>query len=77
MTTVNFLLDSVLAVGWFCLALLAAGCALLVFLIGRVAGDAIAARWHARRLIRDVQLYVHRPALRPLYDTHDQPRKEM
>jgi hypothetical protein len=76
MTAVEFALNSLHAVGWFCLAILAAGCALVIGLFGRFTGDCIADRWHAHRLIRDVQLYVHRPLLRPLFDTHDQPRKE-
>lgn len=80
MTLIGFLLDSVLAVGWIALLILAAGVALLVaglaIALGRWTGTRLAIRHHSRRLIRDAQLYVHRPALRPLFDTHDQPRKE-
>lgn len=76
MTAVEFLLNSLLLVGSIALGILGAGFALLVVLLGHFTGDCIATRWHTRRLIRDVQLYVHRPTLRPLFDTHDQPRKE-
>lgn len=81
MTAVDFALDSILAVGWIAAFILAAGVVLLVaglaVALGRWTGTCLAIRWHARRLIREVQLYVHRPMLRPLFDTHDQPRKEM
>jgi hypothetical protein len=81
MTAVDFALDSVLAVGWIAVIILAAGVALLVtglsVALGRWTGTHLAIRYHARRLIRDAQLYADRPALRPLIDTHDQPRKEI
>ena len=81
MTLVDFALDSILAIGWIAVIILAIGVALLVtglsVALGRWTGMRLAIRYHARRLIRDAQLYANRPALRGLFDTHDQPRKEM
>jgi len=81
MTLVDFALDSILAIGWIAVIILAAGVALLAsglfVALGRWTGTRLAIRYHARRLVRDAQLYADRPALRGLFDTHDQPRKEM
>jgi hypothetical protein len=65
-----------LALGWLALTFIGAPVAAVLFIAGRWTWRRTTVRWHARRLIRDVQLYVHRPALRGLFDTHDQPRKE-
>ena len=76
MTTVAFLLDSVLAVGWIALAILAAGVALVPFVAGCWAGTAVAARYQGRRLARYCELYVRYPGARAALDTNYQPRKE-
>jgi hypothetical protein len=65
-----------LSLGWLALTFIGAPTAAVLFIAGRWAWTRITVARHARRLIRDVQLYVHRPLLRPLFDTHDQPRKE-
>lgn len=66
-----------LALGWLALTFIGAPTAAVLFIAGRWAWNRITVARHARRLIRDAQLYANRPGLRPLFDTHDQPRKEM
>lgn len=81
MTAVGFLLDSILAVGWIALLILAAGVALLVaglaIALGRWTGTRVAARYQGRRLVHYCQLYLFDDIIRAALDTNYQPRKEM
>ncbi|WP_109000826.1 hypothetical protein [Streptomyces rishiriensis] len=65
-----------LALGWIAVTVIVAPTAAVLVAAALWTYRRIRVRLAVRRLIRDVQLYVHRPMLRPLFDTHDQPRKE-
>lgn len=62
-------IDVILAVGGIAVALIAAGTALIPVLLGALAGDEMAIRWHARQLGRQTEAYANHPANR-------RPRKE-
>lgn len=58
-------IDVILAVGGIAVALIAAGTALIPILLGALAGDEMAIRWHGRQLARRVENYINHPAHRP------------
>ncbi|MFI1928300.1 hypothetical protein [Streptomyces sp. NPDC020377] len=76
MTTVEFLLNSLLLVGSIALGILGAGVALVIVFLGLFTGDCIAARYQGRRLVHYCQLYLLDDIIRAALDTNYQPRKE-
>lgn len=58
-------IDVILTVGGIAVGLIVAGVALIPILLGAIAGDEMAIRWHGRQLARRVENYINHPANRP------------
>jgi hypothetical protein len=74
------IIDGLITAGLVAGGIALTGLALLVAALiagaGYRAATAIAIHWHARSLVRHLELYVRHPALRAALDTNYQPRKE-